>query len=318
MMSRNALPIVAAATLSWGVLLVATRLLLVNFSFNAWGFTLIQLLVGGASMMVLGGRGAVVWRSLASPSIWVYGGLRVISSACSSAALLYVGVMQDTLLAAMNVPIAALIIILGSRRLPPARQALVHGVIVAGIATMALALPGGLANPAVLLEAISETAVVVSTLLIERHPHNRSDDIGARCRFTGAVLMATAAMFIVVWGLSGAAGVRLGNNALAFGDLGALLADPALLVAGALVGACLRGPTMYLALYAIRLAGTQTYLAALALLPVVGVTLEAVCAALGWLPWPHLGWAEAASAALVVGGSMLLVQLRAVRSGGAG
>jgi hypothetical protein len=48
------------------------------------------------------------------------------------------------------------------------------------------------------------------------------------------------------------------------------------------------------------------------------VALEAICAALGWLPWPHLGWAEAASAALVVGGSMLLVRLRATAAAGAG
>jgi hypothetical protein len=310
-MSRNTLLIVIAATVSWGVLLVAIRVLLVNFTFNAWSFTLIQLLAGGASMIALGGRGAMAWRAFGSLSIWIYGGLRVISSACSSAALLYVGVMQDTLLAAMNVPLAGLIIMVGTRRLPPATQLLAHGVIVAGILLMALALPGGLANPAVLLEWISETAVVVSTFLIERHPQNRVDDIGARCRFTGAVLMATAAMFILVWGLSGVAGLHLGSNALAFGDLGALLADPALLIAGAAVGAFLRGPTMYLALYAIRLAGTQTYLAALALLPVVGVALEAVCAAIGWLPWPSLGWPEAIAAIMVVAGSMILVRLRA-------
>lgn len=310
-MPRNTLLIVTAATVSWGILLVAIRVLLVNFSFNAWSFTLIQLLAGGASMIALGGRGALAWRAFGSPAIWVYGGLRVISSSCSSAALIYVGVMQDTLLAAMNVPIAGLLIVLGTRRLLPYQQVLAHGVIVAGIVTMALALPGGFANPAVVLELISETAVVVSTLLIERHPHNQSDDIGTRCRFTGAVLMATAAMFIVAWALSGAAGLRIGSNALAFGDLGALLADPALLLAGLLVGAILRGPTMYLALYAIRLAGTQTYLAALALLPVVGVALEAACAALGWLPWPSLGWHEAVAALLVVGGSILLVRLRA-------
>jgi hypothetical protein len=261
--------------------------------------------------MALGGRGSVAWRAFQSPSIWLYGALRVISSACSSAALLYIGVMQDTLLAAMNVPLAALIIVAGSRRLPPARQFAAHGIIIAGILTMALALPGGIANPAVLLEWISETAVVISTFMIERHPLNRTDDIGARCRFTGSVLMATAAMFIMAWLLSGAMGVRIGANALAFGDLVPLLGDPALLIGGALVGAVLRGPTMYLALYAIHLAGTQTYLAALALLPVVALALEACCAVWGWLPWPVLGGAEMAAAVLVVAGSMLLVRLRA-------
>jgi len=310
-MPRNTLLIVSAATLSWGILLVAVRLLLVQFAFNAWSFTLVQLLVGGASMIMLGGRGDMAWRAFAFPSIWVYGALRVIASACSSAALLYVGVMQDTLLAAMNVPLAGLIVFVASRSLPPPRQLLAHGVIVAGILLMALSLPGGLANPAVLLEWISESAVVISTFLIERHPQNRVDDIGARCRFTGAVLMVTAAMFVLAWAVSGLLGAQIGSNALAFGDLGALLSDPALLIAGAVVGAALRGPTMYLALYAIRLAGTQTYLAALALLPVVGAALEAVCAAWGWLPWPRLGWAEAVAAGLVVAGSMVLVRLRA-------
>jgi hypothetical protein len=309
-MQRSALPVAIAATIAWAVLLVATRVVLVRLGINAWGFTLVQLLTGGLAMMAIGRRGAIDWSSLLSPSIWTYGALRVVSAGASSAALLYVTVMQDTLLAAMNVPLAALVLLLLTRRPVPGGQMLAHGVIVAGILVMALSLPGGILNPAVLFEVIAECAVVASTLLIERHPANRSDDIASRCRFTGAVLMATAAMFILAWALSGVLGIRLGSNALAFGDPAQLFASSDLLIAGALAGVLLRGPTMYLTLLAVKLAGTQTYLATLALLPLACLVFEMLCAGIGLLPYPVLGVAEIASGVLVIGGSLLLVRLR--------
>jgi len=309
-MPRSALSVAIAATIAWAVLLVATRVVLVQLGINAWGFTLVQLLTGGLAMMLIGRRAAIAWASLLSPSIWAYGALRVVSAGSASAALLYVTVMQDTLLAAMNVPLAALVLVIVTRQRLPGSQLVAHGLMIAGIAVMALSLPGGLLNPAVLFEVIAECAVVASTLLIERHPENQRDDVLARCRFTGVVLMVTAAMFIVVWAISGILGLRLGSNALAFGDPAQLFASPELLIAGALAGVLLRGPTMYLALLAVRLAGTQTYLATLALLPVACLFFELGCALVGWLPWPTLGWAEIVSGVLVIAGSLLLVRLR--------
>lgn len=309
-MHSSPLAVAVAATIAWAILLVATRVVLIRFEINAWGFTLVQLLTGGLAMMAFGRRATIAWASLLSPSIWAYGALRVVSAGSASAALLYVTVMQDTLLAAMNVPLAALVLVVVTRQRLPGGQLLAHAIMIAGIAIMAFSLPGGLLNPAVMLEVIAECAVVASTLLIERHPENRRDDIQARCLFTGTVLMVTAAMFILAWAISGALGVSVGSNALAFGDFSQLFASTDLLIAGALAGVLLRGPTMYLALLAVRLAGTQTYLATLALLPFACLVFEAACALAGWLPWPALGPAEIASGLLVVCGSLLLVRLR--------
>ena len=309
-MHSSPLAVAVAATIAWAILLVATRVVLIRFEINAWGFTLVQLLTGGLAMMAFGRRATIAWASLLSPSIWAYGALRVVSAGSASAALLYVTVMQDTLLAAMNVPLAALVLVVVTRQRLPGGQVLAHAIMIAGIAIMAFSLPGGLLNPAVLLEVIAECAVVASTLLIERHPENRRDDIQARCLFTGTVLMVTAAMFILAWAISGALGVSIGSNALAFGDFGQLFASTDLLIAGALAGVLLRGPTMYLALLAVRLAGTQTYLATLALLPFACLVFEAACALAGWLPWPALGPAEISAGVLVVCGSLLLVRLR--------
>lgn len=302
--------IALAATLGWAILLVATRIVLHRFGLNAWAFSLVQLFVGGAAMFALGGRSTIAWSSLLMPSTWIYGALRVVSTALSAAALLYVSVAQDTLLAAVNVPLAMLGAMALSARRPMPAEWTAHGVIVAGILALAASLPGGLANPAVLLELVSETAVVASTMLIERHPENRHDSVAARCRFTGTVLMVTALLFVVVWAGIGALGVGIGSAALAFGSLGAAVAAPALWIAGSLVGALGRGPVMYLALLAIRDAGTQTYLAALALLPLVGLGLETAAAQAGLLPMPHVMGIEAMAGVLVIGGSMTLVWLR--------
>ena len=230
-MHSSPLAVAVAATIAWAILLVATRVVLIRFEINAWGFTLVQLLTGGLAMMAFGRRATIAWASLLSPSIWAYGALRVVSAGSASAALLYVTVMQDTLLAAMNVPLAALVLVVVTRQRLPGGQLLAHAIMIAGIAIMAFSLPGGLLNPAVMLEVIAECAVVASTLLIERHPENRRDDIQARCLFTGTVLMVTAAMFILAWAISGALGVSIGSNALAFGDFGQLFAPTDLLIA---------------------------------------------------------------------------------------
>ena len=162
-MPRSALSVAVTATIAWAVLLVATRVVLVQLGINAWGFTLVQLLTGGLAMMLIGRRAAIDWSSLLTPSIWAYGALRVVSAGSASAALLYVTVMQDTLLAAMNVPLAALVLVVVTRQRLPGGQLAAHGLMVAGIAVMAFSLPGGWRNPAVLFEFIAECAVVAST-----------------------------------------------------------------------------------------------------------------------------------------------------------
>lgn len=303
-----------SATFGWAVLMVATRYVLVAFSLNAWALTLVQLLTGGLFMIVLAGRGggldAGARRALLLPSTWIYGALRVVSAAAASAALIYVTVTQDTLLATMNVPMAALAIFLVYRRLPRGAEWLAHAAILVGIVLLASFLPGGFGNPAIVLELVAEIAVVISTLVIERHPQNSTESIAARCRFTGIVLMITAVLFLAVWAAMGALGLRVGSAALEFGALDTVFADPVLWLAGGAVGVLLRGPTMYLVLLAIKRTGTQTYLATLALLPFFSLVLEWLMAALGLLPVPGLGVMDYVAGAVILGGTLWLIWLR--------
>lgn len=299
-----------AACLAWAVLIVAVRVVLLQTGLNAWAFSLVQLVSGGAFMVAIAARGRVSWGAFAHLGTWIYGGLRVVAASCASAALLYVGVMQDTLLAMINVPLAALVVLAWTGRRPARWQWAGHGAIVAGIALLAAHLPGGFANPAVILELIAESAVAISTVLIERHPYNRSHAVADRCLFTGIVLLVTALLFLLAWLTMGAAGVSVGRGALALGDLGLLFGAPGLWLWGCLVGALLRGPTMYLALWAIARSGTVTYLATLALLPVFGLALEWLTSLTGLLPAPALAVSDALAGAIILSGSLLLVLKR--------
>jgi len=299
-----------AACLAWAVLIVAVRVVLLQTGVNAWAFSLVQLVSSGAFMVGIALRGRVSWGAFAHLGTWIYGGLRVIAASCASAALLYVGVMQDTLLAMINVPLAALAVLAWTGRRPMRWQWAGHGAIVAGIALLAAHLPGGFANPAVILELIAESAVAISTVLIERHPYNRSNAVADRCLFTGIVLLVTAVLFLLAWLSMGAAGLSVGRGALALGDLGLLFGAPGLWLWGCLVGALLRGPTMYLALWAIARSGTVTYLATLALLPIVGLALEWLVSRWSLLPPPSVSVVEIAAGSIVLAGSLLLVRLR--------
>ena len=309
-MRTNTVVVALAACAAWAVLIVAVRVVLLQTGVNAWAFSLVQLIAGGAFMVAIALRGRISWQAFFMASTWIYGALRVIAAAAASAALLYVGVMQDTLLAMVNVPLAALVVLAWTGVRPRGWQWAGHGAILLGIAVLAANLPGGFANPAVILELIAESAVAISTVLIERHAHNKSESVADRCLFTGIVLLVTALLFMAAWLGMGASGISIGRGALALGDLGLLFGSAGLWLWGGLIGALGRGPTMYLALWAIQRAGTVTYLATLALLPVMGLALEYLVSQSGLLPPVRVAGAEFLAGAIILAGALLLVRLR--------
>ena len=96
--------------------------------------------------------------------------------------------------------------------------------------------------------------------------HGKTDDMGQRLRFTGTVLLVTAGFFLAARALGA---LLLGGTALAIP-----LISMELIGVGALVGALLRAPAMFLSFWSIRMIGTQNYMAAAATLPVLSYALE--------------------------------------------
>ncbi|MEL7117771.1 MAG: hypothetical protein AAGP08_19690, partial [Pseudomonadota bacterium] len=83
-----------------------------------------------------------------------------------------------------------------------------------------------------------------------------------------------------------------------------------LLASGILVGIFLRAPGMYLSLWAIRLAGAQSYTAAIVMLPMFGMVFEQSAFALGLLDTSRFSAEVLGFAVLVVLGTLAVLAAR--------
>lgn len=299
---RPAIPITLAAVVSWAALIAVSRILLLRLGLDPWAFSFVQLCAGGLVLVAAGGRRRAGLGSLRRPSTWALGVFRVLSAASYTAVLAWVSVMEAGVLGAVNVPLVAAAVWFAFGRRPARGEWIGHLVILAAITPLVAALDGGIRHPAVGLMLINEVCLVASTLLAERHPDNVSDEPGVRLRFTGTVLLVTAALFLAVRTLQG-------------GGTADIWTWP-MLVAGGLVGVALRAPSMVLSFWSIRLVGSQNYMAATSLLPLIGMGLEQAAYASGLIDITRFRTETALLALGVVAGTLMVAaaRLRAARS----
>ncbi|MEQ8818052.1 MAG: hypothetical protein RLO51_08570 [Thalassobaculum sp.] len=292
---RTPVLVTAGAILSWAAVIAASRILLLRFGLDPWAFSFVQLCAGGAVLIALGGRGRIDLSSLRRPATWVLGVLRVISAACYTAVLVWVSVLEAGILGAVATPLVALAVWGAFGRRPAPGEWLGQAVILLAILPLVGGLEGGVRHPAVALMVVNEICLVASTLLAERHPDNVSDAPGVRLRFTGAVLLVTAGLFLAV---------RLAQGGTAE------IWDWRLLAAGILVGIAFRAPSMVLSFRSTRLVGAQNYMAAASLLPLIGMGLEQAAFAAGLIDVSRLTTETALLALGVVAGTLLVVAAR--------
>lgn len=290
----------AAAILSWSALIAISRILLVRYGFDPWAYTFLQLCAGGVCLLAIGRLGRGHGASLDSfrrPSTWILGVLRVLSAALFTAVLVWVSAMEAGVLGAVNVPMVAVAVWLVLGRRPARLEWLGHAVILTAIAALVLRLEGGFANPAVILMLLNEVCLVAGTLLAERHPDNTASAPGGRARFTGAVLLVTAGLF-------------LGLRILEGGGVGDVDWSAPLIVSALLVGVLLRGPSMFLTFWATRLIGSQNYMASCTALPVIGMVLEQAAFELGLIDVTRFRLETLLFTAGVVAGTLIVVAAR--------
>ncbi|WP_028794794.1 EamA family transporter [Thalassobaculum salexigens] len=294
---RQAILVSAAAILSWSALIAISRILLVRFGFDPWAYTFLQLCAGGLCLLAIGGKGRLSLASFRRPSTWILGVLRVLSAALFTAVLVWVSAMEAGVLGAVNVPMVAVAVWLVLGRRPARLEWLGHAVILASIAPLVMTLEGGIANPAVILMLLNEVCLVAGTLLAERHPDNSGTEPGSRARFTGAVLLVTAGLFLVL-------------RILEDGGVGEVDWSAPLIVSAVLVGVFLRGPSMFLTFWSTRLIGSQNYMACCTALPVIGMALEQAAFGLGLIDVTRFRPETVSLTAGVVAGTLIVVAIR--------
>jgi hypothetical protein len=280
-MTRIAVTATAIAT--WSLVLVISRNLLLHHGFNPWSFSFVQLLAGGLLFALFPGRSGAEQtplahrlRPLTDPRTLLLGLLRVLSASSFTAAVVHVTVSEASVIGSISVTLSAISVWVLFKRRPAPWEWLGHGMLIALILILIPSLDGGWRNPAILLLVFNEFCVVASSLIAERHPDNLKDDTSTRVRFTGSVLLVTAALLLAIRLIDRESGTQ-------FDELVVSLPVP-LVVYGIIVGITLRAPAMLFSFWSIRLIGAQNYMAAAASLPLAGLAMAGIAEYMGLLP----------------------------------
>jgi drug/metabolite transporter (DMT)-like permease len=234
--------------------------------------------------------------------------VRVVTTCCFSAALLYGSATAIMLISTVNVLLVAIAVFLAFGRLPRPGEAPGFLAIAIGVVLLTLRLEGGFASPAVPLILISESCVVLATLLAERHPDNLGDH-RQRLALTGFVTLLAAGGLMIVWGLIGPAlpGVSFGPSSA---DVATTLASPWLWMLALALGGALRAPLAYLSFYVTRLLGAEGYMLAGVALPLTTLIAELLFSLTGLVPQPSLDPLGLAWSALIVAGGAWVILKR--------
>lgn len=264
---------------------IANRIAVTEFGANPWGMTFWQFLVGGAVLLLIGGRGAVPWRTLRRPVTWVLGVVRVAHVVFFVMALTVLSATEVALLCALGPLLATLGAWMLFRRRP-------RGIEWPGLVLMAggwglLAIQPDMTPFALvcILGAAGTSAALV--VLTEWHPDLAAAlTLRGLIAMTGMVMVATGATFLLafggVWALIGMAAV----------DPGVIRLDGffavATLVCGAVIGLVLRSIYTVTMFMAIRSAHAEVFLMIGTVIPFVSAVLEGALDRLGVAPAPTL------------------------------
>jgi drug/metabolite transporter (DMT)-like permease len=292
----------------WSVVTVLVRAILLGFHFDPWSLAMALQVVAGATLLTAAGIRSLPLEPLTRWATWVIGGFRIVTTCCFSAALLYGSATTITLVSTLNVPVAALgVLIVFGRRLR-AREGPGFALLALGIVLLASRLDGGFASPAIPLLLVSETFVVFASLLAERHPDNLGDR-RQRLALAGFVTMLSAGGLLTLWGLVGLAfpGAEIGPSSA---DVVASLTSPWLWLMALMLGAIFRAPLTYMSFQITRMLGADGYMLTMAALPLATLIVEFLFSLTGLVPAPSHAPLDLAYSALIVVGTAWIIVLR--------
>jgi hypothetical protein len=304
-MSGSLLALGLGNSLLWSLYLLLTRHVVSGAALDAWAYTLVQLLAAGLVMLWLGRRAAGSWYELLAPWTVGYAFLRVAINGATAAAIVWLAITESTLLATVSVLIGAGSGWWLSRSPPPRRDRPGLALLAAGIVAFALALAPEAWRGLGWLVA-SEAMAVAASWMIAYHPRNRLNDLAARSRFTGEILVAASLALILVWSALGLAGVLASpwaGGGDAFGRI-------ELWLWAILAGLLFRAPGTWLGFWTINRTGVQTYLIALTAMPFFAIALEAMAAQAGWVAPPNLPTGEWIAAIVILAAATWLIAIR--------
>lgn len=281
-----------ACILSWSLISVVGRGVLIEYSLAPATFVFIQMVSGGLALVLLSPKRIkeIGFAPLKHFHTWAFGGLRIISASFYVGSFLYISATNTAFLGASNVTWSVLYVWFLLGRKPKWIEVPGHIVIAIFWVFFALEINGGFSNPGVWLLLISQAIITIAITLGETHPLNQNNKSGDTLYLTGMVLVASAVILLGLSYLASLLEASLPNNfypVLRNHIAGFVLKDflnPYAWGWGFLTGATFRAAAIYYSLRSVKLTSSEFYLGTMGLMPFVNMALEALATNWGYLP----------------------------------
>lgn len=285
-----------ACILSWSLISVVGRAVLIEYNLAPATFVFIQMVSGGLSLVLLSPKRIklIGFEPLKHFHTWAFGGLRIISASFYVGSFLYISATNTAFLGASNITFSVLYVWFLLGRKPKWVELPGHLIIAIAWIYFAMGMEDGFNNPGIWLLLVSQFVITIAITLGETHPLNQNNNSGDTFYLTGMVLVASALILLI---LSYAASIFETSLPADFYPIlrdhiaGFVLQDffnPYAWVWGFLTGATFRAAAIYYSLRSVKLTSSEFYLGTMALMPFSNMAFEAVAIEWDFLPYKAL------------------------------
>lgn len=284
--------VIIACIISWSLLTVWSRIILLEYQIAPATFVFIQMLSGGLALVLLAKKRikSIGITPLKQLYTWGFGFFRVISASFYIAATVYLSASNVAFLGALSVSISVFMVWVLLKRKPRLIELPGHIVMIVAAYFMVMEFTGQFSNPAIWLLLISQIIGTFAIIIGEIHPLNQNNSSGDTLYLTGMVLLASA---IILLSLSYLAAefnnslpkgfypeIREAINRFALSDI----FNPYAWAFGFAMGVSFRAISIYYSLRSVKLTSTEFYLGAMCIMPFTNLALEILASNLGYLP----------------------------------
>lgn len=281
-----------ACILSWSLISVVGRAVLLEFSLAPATFVFIQMISGGLALVLLSPKRiqSIGFAPLKHFHTWAFGGLRIVSASFYVGTFLYISATNTAFLGASNVTWSVLYVWFLLGRKPQWVEVPGHIVILVTWVLLALQFDGQFSNPGIWLLLISQFVITIAITLGETHPLNQNNNSGDTLYLTGMVLVVSAIILLFLSYTASLVESQLPSDFypvvrehIARFVLKDFL-NPWAWFWGFLTGATFRAAAIYYSLRSVKLTSSEFYLGSMALMPFVNMALEALLIKFNYLP----------------------------------
>ena len=311
------LALCAITVLFWALYAVYARFAAAVWAVDPLVFGSLATVAAGLALLGIAGRGPLGLSALRDRHTWAYGLLDVTATTLTVGACLFATATELVLLLRVDVVFGLILAWLVFGRRIRNTDMIGSVAILTGCALATAQMAPDHVGYAVLLIALASLTRVAVTVISERHPtSNAADTVRKRCRITGMIMLVSALVFLAAVLAGALARATLPAGAADASPVPAALpdiagfVDPVTLVAATVLGIVIYAPATYFYLYAVRIAGTETFFMMLVYQPVVTIGLERLVGDATALPAIAGNPLVLAAILCVIGGSTFMLGMR--------